>query len=41
VLAAVLLAGCSIATQTIDQRTSQGPTADLFWTTQLITANGR
>ncbi len=41
VLAAVLLAGCSIATQTVDQRTSQGPTADLFWTTQLITANGR
>ena len=39
--AAVLLAGCSVATHTVDQRTSQGPTADLFWTTQVIAANGR
>jgi hypothetical protein len=38
----MLLAGCGgIATRTIDQRTTQGPTADEFWMTAMLTANGR
>ena len=40
-LAVVLLAGCAVTTHTINQRTSQGPTADEFWTTKVIAANGR
>jgi hypothetical protein len=40
-LAAVLVAGCAVPMNTIDQRTSQGPTADEFWTTKVIGANGR
>ena len=37
----MLLAGCGVATHTIDQRTTQGPTADEFWMTSMLTANGR
>jgi hypothetical protein len=36
--------GCSGALQslqTVDQRTSQGPTADEFWMAGVLTANGR
>jgi hypothetical protein len=39
--AIVLVAGCAVPTQTIDQRTSQGPTADEFWITKMMTTNGR
>jgi len=41
VIAIVVAAGCAVPTQTIDQRTSQGPTADELWTTKMLTANGR
>jgi len=44
VLAAVaLLAGCALSRSlsTVDQRTSQGPTADEFWTTKMLTVNNR
>ena len=37
----VLATGCAVPTQTIDQRTSQGPTADEVWTAKILTANGR
>jgi hypothetical protein len=41
-LSVVLIAGCGgVATHTIDQRTTQGPTADEFWMTSMLTANGR
>ena len=41
VVAVVLAAGCAAPTQTIDQRTSQGPSADEVWTAKILTANGR
>src|SRR6266480_3654475 len=41
VVAIVVAAGCAVPTQTIDQRTSQGPTADEVWTAKTLTANGR
>ena len=40
-LAALVLGGCSVATRTIDESTSQGPTADDMWTKQVVAANGR
>jgi hypothetical protein len=40
-LAVLLLAGCALPFQVIDQRTSQGPTADEFWSAKVIAANGR
>lgn len=40
-VAVVFLAGCAVPTQTIDQRTTQGPTADEFWITKMMTTNGR
>jgi hypothetical protein len=39
--ALALVAGCAGPLQTIDQRTSQGPTADEFWMAGVLTANGR
>jgi hypothetical protein len=44
VLAAVaLLAGCALSASlsTVDQRTSQGPTADEFWMAKMLTVNNR
>jgi hypothetical protein len=42
VLAAVVLGtGCAGLTQTVDERTSQGPTADEFWMTKMLSSNGR
>jgi hypothetical protein len=41
VVAFVVAAGCATPLQTIDQRTSQGPTADEVWTAKMMTANGR
>ena len=40
-LAALVLGGCSVATRTIDESTSQGPIADDMWTKQVVAANGR
>ena len=36
-----LVAGCALASQTKDQRTTQGPTADEFWLTKMLATNGR
>jgi len=42
VLAALVLGtGCAGLSQTIDERTSQGPTADEFWMTKMLSTNGR
>lgn len=37
----LLLAGCSTLVPTIDQRTSQGPTATEFWTVRVMQQTGR
>jgi hypothetical protein len=45
VVLVIVIAGCSALgselNKTIDERTSQGPTADEFWMTSMLQANGR
>ena len=36
-----LVTGCALPSQTKDQRTTQGPTADEFWLTKMLSVNGR
>jgi hypothetical protein len=37
----LLLAGCAVFVPTIDQRTTQGPTATEFWTVRMMEQTGR
>jgi hypothetical protein len=37
----LLVAGCSVLVPTIDQRTTQGPTATEFWTVRTMQQTGR
>jgi hypothetical protein len=37
----LLVAGCATVFPTIDQRTTQGPTADEFWTARVMQQTGR
>ena len=37
----IVVTGCGVVSQTKDQRTTQGPTADEFWLAKVLTANGR
>jgi hypothetical protein len=37
----LLFAGCSVILPTIDQRTTQGPTASEFWTVRMMHQTGR
>jgi hypothetical protein len=40
VVAGLVLAGCAAA-RTVEQRTTQGPSAELLWTYRVMAANGR
>jgi hypothetical protein len=42
ITAVSLLAGCSMRSRTpVQQRTTQGPTAEMFWTAAILVQNGR